>query len=585
VPDLATFSVDDGFAYRVPAELGELEVGTIVRVPLGGRKVRGYVTAVRVGADRAELRPIAGVSGEYPIFDDRILQTSRWIAAHYVAPLAAVLKTSAPPNLARRGPVPSGGPVPSVEEPVPGLGERLAAGKRVRPQYLVQGREIAAAIAGAAAPLLEGGDNVVVIGPTVDEIAALAAGLGELFGDRVVTATSRESAADQTRAWVRARRPTGTLLVGTREVVMWPGGPPALMVVVDESRRAMKSPQTPTVHVREAARRRAAVERFGLLFVGPLPSTEVVAAGAEIHEPRRRVWPLVEVADRAEEPPGAAVVLERTRAAIASVAGRGGSTFVLVPRRAFAAAFRCTACGDVRRCARCGSATGRDGSCPRCGLENAACPTCGGDRFVPLGVGIGRVVDDLGRSIRGVVAAGDGAGSVVVGTERDLGGKAGFDLTVAVGMDAVVHAPHYRAAEDAMRALVRCALAVGSGRGRRCLIQTAHPEHPVYVALRAGRPLDFVKQELAARSALDLPPVGELAAIEVSGDPAKSNDLLAGAVGDEALLRGPAPTNDGGRWLLQGPDLHRVKLRLRPVIQRLRDGGSRVRVDVDPVDL
>lgn len=585
VPNLATFSVDDGFSYRVPPELGTIEVGTIVRVPLGGRKVRGYVTSVRAGAERAELRPVVGVSGEFPIFDDRLLQTARWIAAYYVAPLAAVLGATSPPNLPRRVALPSTGDVPTLDEPVPGLGERLVAGARIRPQYLVQGRRLAEAVAGAAAPVLDNGENVIVIGPTVDEVGRLADALRDPYGDRVVVATSREPAAEQTRAWARTRAPTGTLLVGTREIAMWPGGPPGLMVVVDESRRAMKSPQTPTVHVREVARRRAAVERFGVLFAGPLPSPEVLAAGAEIHQPQGRVWPLVEIADRAEEPPGAPVVLERTRAAIAATAARGGRTFVLVPRRAFAAAFRCTTCGDVRRCAACGSVVGRDGRCPRCGLENSACPSCGGERFTPLGVGIGRVVEDLGRSIRGVVAAATGGGPVVVGTERDLAGEASFDLTVAVGMDAVVHAPNYRAAEDAMRALVRCALAVGEGRGRRCLVQTAHPGNPVYIALRAGRPLGFVEGELEARAELDLPPIGELVAIEVSGDSGKADEILEKTVADEATLRGPAPTTDGGRWLLQSSDLHRVKLRLRPAVQKLRDGGSRVRVDVDPVDL
>jgi hypothetical protein len=37
--------------------------------------------------------------------------------------------------------------------------------------------------------------------------------------------------------------------------------------------------------------------------------------------------------------------------------------------------------------------------------------------------------------------------------------------------------------------------------------------------------------------------------------------------------------------LIQGHDLARVRLRLRSAVRRLRDGGFRVRIDVDPVDL
>jgi len=39
VPDLPTFAVDDGFAYEVPVGV-EVEVGALVRSPLGGRRLR-----------------------------------------------------------------------------------------------------------------------------------------------------------------------------------------------------------------------------------------------------------------------------------------------------------------------------------------------------------------------------------------------------------------------------------------------------------------------------------------------------------------------------------------------------------------
>ena len=60
--------------------------------------------------------------------------------------------------------------------------------------------------------------------------------------------------------------------------------------------------------------------------------------------------------------------------------------------------------------------------------------------------------------------------------------------------------------------------------------------------------------------------------------------LLEDAAGDAVLL-GPAREGDRDRWLIQGPDLGRVRIRLRGAVRQLRDGGSRVRVDADPVDL
>ena len=50
-------------------------------------------------------------------------------------------------------------------------------------------------------------------------------------------------------------------------------------------------------------------------------------------------------------------------------------------------------------------------------------------------------------------------------------------------------------------------------------------------------------------------------------------------------MLGPAEWAGGHRWLFQAADLAATRVRLRSVVQKLRDGGWRVRVDADPVDL
>lgn len=61
---MPSFAVDDGFAYAVPDDVSGVEVGTMVRVPLGGRKVKGYVTSVRTATPDRPLRSILARSGE-----------------------------------------------------------------------------------------------------------------------------------------------------------------------------------------------------------------------------------------------------------------------------------------------------------------------------------------------------------------------------------------------------------------------------------------------------------------------------------------------------------------------------------------
>jgi len=522
------------------------------------------------------------------VFDTGLLQSIRWAAAHYVAPLAGVLRRATPPNLPKPRKPRARSSVPNRSGRLAKWGAAQIAGGHSPPRYVVTGERYAAPIADAIAPILGSGRNTMVAIPTAAEAEAVAGDLRDAFGDRILLVTAPMSAAEHTKAWSTAAQGGGFALVGTREIALWPGGDLGGAVIVEEGRRAFKSPSTPTMHVRDVLRRRAAVERFGLLFLGSVPTTEVLAAGVTQDVPAGRVWPLVEVVDRSEEPPGSGLVMDRTRAAIGAAVRSGGRVFVLVSRRGYASAFRCVGCREVRRCVQCGAALDRGGPCPRCGTKAGPCPKCGGSRFEPLGAGIGRVVDDLRRSFgASVTPAGEG-GTVTVGTERDLVSVSGLDLAVAVDGDGPILAPHYRAEEDALRLFARLALTVRRGRGKRCMIQTGDPRQRVIEALRSGRPFPILEQILGERADSSFPPVGDIIAVEVAGlDDSVSldADAILRQTAAEATILGPAPGPAGSRWLIQDADLRRTRILLRPAVQTLRDAGAKVRVDVDPIDL
>lgn len=587
VPDLATFAVDDGFAYAVPEALGPIEVGSIVRVPLGRRRVRGYVVDLslrdRASSDR-QLKEVISVSGEIPIFDERMLRTLRWLAMHYVAPLAAVLPRAAPPNLPRRRALDeTAGSRAAGASVLPAATAAATAGSRIRPHYYVSGRFGGREAAGLLSDVLEAGRNGVVVAATVAEAEAIYRAMKTELGARVVTAHSSLPARDVTAAWTRAATQGGLAVVGTREVALWPIHGLAMGIVVEEGRRAMKAPQTPTMHVREILRRRAAIERFQLVIAGLVPTSEAVAAGFEINEPPGRVWPLVEIVDRNDEPPGSGFVSERVRQSLSIAVKARKSVFVLVNRRGYAPAFRCLRCKEVRRCSACGTAADLGDTCRRCGAAHGPCKRCDGERFEPLGAGVGRIVDELKRSVDGVSAAGEVEAPVVVGTERDLPAAGRVDVSVAIDADGAIFGPNYRAGEDALRLLARLAAIVHPGSGNRCIVQTASPQHPVITALRSGHPMGYLTEELEARTEAGVPPAAELMAIEVGNAPPDIDAELRGVASSGVL--GPAEASEKQRWLIEGSNLREVKVRLRWLVQKWRDAGAHVRVDVDPLDL
>lgn len=584
VPDLPTFAVDDGFAYAVPSSL-DVVVGSIVRVPLGARRVRGYVVSLRSG-DTEKLKPIVSISGEDPVFDELLLRTLRWAAVHYVAPMSVLLGRAAPPNLPKGTTKPMVAQLPELDSPVPDASQSAAEGRHMRPTYLVTGRAYGPEVAGMVNGPLRAGRNVAVVAPTVDESLALADELRQMYGDRVLTVSSALAGRTATNRWLIASRERGVLVVGTPEIALWPLGSPTLWVVIEEGRKAMKSKQTPTIQVHEIVRRRSLVERSAVVFVGPVPTVDVLVRGAAAVEPPGRVWPLVEVVDRREDPPGGRSLATRTLQAVQRTVRDRGQVFVFVSRRGYAPAFRCVKCRELRRCSECGSGPDRGDACRRCGSPLGPCVECGGRRFEPLGAGIGRVTEELAKHVGDPYVGPVGSGKqVIVGSERDLHYVPESALAVAVDADSLLLAPNYRAEEDALRILARVVLTVARGGGRRCLIQTGQPAHRAFDMLRSGHPMEYLGRVIAERVRDHLPPATELLAIEVTGDPAASAADLANVAGEGIQIHGPESGGERTRWFIQGRSLEDVRVLLRPMVQRWRDSGVKVRVDADPIDL
>lgn len=554
-------------------------MGSIVRVPLGRRRVRGHVLSLRQGAT-SDLKEVLAVSGELPVFDAKLLETLRWASLHYIAPLSTVVAKASPPNLPRSVEVSS----PEVAAPpTPELVRAIAAGSR-RADAIVVGPEplfdVARDLALAAA---SGGRNAVVVAPTVEEADRLALELG----DDALVAHSGRHARTLTRVWAALAGVPGTIVVGTRDIATWPMAKPGVAVVLGDGRRGMKERSTPTLHVRDVLRKRGGIERFPVVTLASVPTTESLARSVEIVEVPGRAWPLVEIVDRAEDAPGSGVLSDRVRQALHAVTARGGRVFMFTRRRGYAPAFRCVRCSELRRCAVCGAAASQQSSCQRCGAELGSCSSCQGRRFEPLGVGVGRLAEQVARLIPAAEVSTDPMADVAVrvGTERDLPVVDGVDLAVVVDGDGIVLAPSYRAEEDALRLMARVAQTVGSGRGRRAMVQTSMADHRVYAALRRGDGLALLDELVKERHAQGFPPGGDLIAIEVTGDPAPATDGLEAAVLDGEVI-GPADVaGERWRWLVQGGDLRRDRIRLRRLVSTWRQEGRTVRVDADPIDL
>jgi primosomal protein N' (replication factor Y) (superfamily II helicase) len=582
VPDVASFAVDKGFWYSIPEHLApDLHLGSIVRIPLSGRRVRGWVVEIVDGRE-GNLKDIAAISGSAAVFDGKLLEGLAWTARHYVAPISTLLTRATPPNLPRHIPEP-----PSVsgfspsDHPLRPVVDKSASGER-SPVVGLVGNWRALTWLDAVGPVLEAGRSLLVVAASTAEVRLLHESAASDWSDCVVAVEGEDDKTD-TAAW-EAAQSAPRIVFGTPKTAAWHVSELALAIVLEEGRRAMKDRQTPTVHVREVLRTRSRLEGFNLVFFGPTPSVETLSAGAEIARVGNRAWPLIEVVDRSEEEPGSGYLSDRTLAAIGATGRAGGRVFVFTHRRVGHASMRCTRCRRLRACSQCGHRVARVESCPKCGASVGPCQRCDGTEFEEMGTIPERLVAELERRIgKGMAAVHPAEALITVGTERDLAGLAPVALAVAADVDGMLMGSGYRTTEEALRQLARLALAVGEGSGRRLMLQTSRPDSLLVTTLRRGDPIPYLERVLVERAREGAPPASEMIAVEIRGDvPASAGDDLGTLEG--AIVLGPISLPDGRRWLLTGT-LGTARLELRDLVGRWRDKGATVRIDADPIDV
>jgi primosomal protein N' (replication factor Y) len=584
LPDVR--AIDRVFDYRPPPG-DPVPVGTIVRVPLHGRRVRGWLVAVGADTDAPDQQLLAVhtvVSAGPPA---AVVELCRWAAWRWAGPWATFLRAASPPNLVDPGeppPEPDLAVHPPADAPLP-LPDGNGPGLVIWPPA----RDRAALMLSLLAP--EG--STIVLAPDRDEQRHLAAA-ARAAGRAVVELRGDDPDAIRTAAWREARR-GAAVIIGGRVAVFAPVPDLQAVVVLDDADEALSDERAPTWHARDVAHERARRADAALTIVSPAPTVDAaVLSTATTSLPdatRRAGWPLVEVVDRRAEPPGLGLLGERLATALHTVLAEERRALCVLNRRGRARLLICRQCGAPARCEQCGTAmVETDGglACPR-GDETRpfVCAECGAGDLRAARPGVKRLRDDLAALLprarvsvaeRGVDA--DDDADVVVGTEAALHGDPArgrpVGLVAFLDFDQELLAPRFRADEQALWLLVRAARLCGDRRsGSRVLVQTRVPDHEVLAAARTGDPMPVVDADTARRRTLAFPPFGGLAALD--GDDAavaaaipllRAQLEVLGPVDGRALLRAASPTALANA--LAATDLTPAR------------ALGRLRVDVDP---
>lgn len=624
VPLVPAWRVDRAYTYSVPEKLrGKLTIGSLVRVPFGGRNVRGVVVADDEPETPETLLDVKALIVEEPLTPPPLDGLVAWVADRYVTPRAICLSRTIPARVRVKVPPPER----LVEAPVPG-GEvaRLQGGRALldaissgaagtwvlRPIPSTERGELVAELVNAAASA--GGAALVAV-PEVRYGAPVLERLLALWPE-AARVDSSQTDPDRARSWLRLARGHG-LGLGGRSIVFAPAPDVRLIVIDEEHHSSYKEDRSPRYDARKVAVERARRQGAVCVLIDPTPRLEHGRLAATKQwgsvqpdrSTKRAARPIVEVVPPPEDRILGRELHDRIRDALHG----GGRVGLLTTRRGFARTLWCATCRRSLRCPRCEAGlafdrTPRRVRCPRCSFSAAppdACPACTGTEWRYLGAGSERLRDQLAKAFPGATVARMDP-DVLAETEPDRDAKPDVYVTTWIGTkpslrpdvslvgvldaDAYLRRPDWRAAEDGYQALAAMSEWAGpAAAGGRLVLQTREPTHHAIQAVSRGDYDFFLERELEARRELGYPPYNELVKLSARGprareliDEANSVCRKAGArVLGPITVRAPGSEEVELQTLVKCRDALAVTPGLRGILARA-PAGSRLRVDVDP---
>jgi len=399
-----------------------------------------------------------------------------------------------------------------------------------------------------------------------------------LYGEAaVVSLHSGMTNPQRLKSWLAAHQGAARIVLGTRMAVFASLPGLALIVVDEEHDASYKQQEGARYSARDLALWRGRAQGAKVMLGSATPSLESWHASSpevgryqRLEMPSRigaGALPRLRLVDMGQQPRGA-VFAPPLLAAITERVQRGEQCLVLLNRRGFAPVLHCHACGWKSDCPHCSAhqvfhKIDRTLRCHHCGYAQRvprACPGCGNPDIAPVGRGTEQLEEQLAALLRNVITPDRRAArvaridadstkpkgaleeqlaqvhagevDVLVGTQMVAKGHdfRRITLVAAVQPDGALFSSDFRAPERLFALLMQAA--GRAGRDARYLaaqdshpemwLQTWHPDHALYAALRRHDYPAFAGQQLDERRTAGMPPFAYQALVRAD---ARSQDV------------------------------------------------------------
>lgn len=495
--------------------------------------------------------------------------------------------------------------------------------------------------------------QALVLVPEINLTPQLQARFVERFGAAaVVPLHSGMTHPQRLRSWLAAHLGTARIVLGTRMAVFASLPRLGLVVVDEEHDPSYKQQEGARYSARDLAVYRGRLENAKVVLGSATPSLESWQACERgryrcLEMPNRvgaGRLPTVRLVNMNHQPKGS-LFSPPLLAAIRERIARGEQSLVFLNRRGYAPVLACGACDWRSECSHCSAyrvfhKVDRTLRCHHCGFTERvprACPKCGNVDIAPLGRGTERLEEQLadlladarrpdgtpariarmdadstrlkGALEQQLAQVHAGEVDVLVGTQMVTKGHdfRRITLVAAVNADSALFSSDFRAPERLFSLLMQAAGRAGRdaehAAASEMWVQTWHPEHPLFAALKKHDFPAFAEQQLEERRQAAMPPFAYQALLRAEARTQEvaqaflqaAADASAGLEGSShVVVYAPVPMSvqrvanvERAQLLLESgsrPALQAFLAAWQPVLQGLRPRGLiRWAVDVDPL--
>ena len=411
--------------------------------------------------------------------------------------------------------------------------------------------------------------QILVMVPEINLTPQLESRFHERFApqwgdDCVVAMHSNLTPAQRLKNWLAAHNGQARIVLGTRMAV-FASMPHLQLIVVDEEHDpSYKQQEGARYSARDLAIYRGQLENAKVILGSATPSleswhhsrpaTDTTQAGRymRLHMPSRvgdGALPFVRRVDMNHQPKKT-VFSSQLLDAMRERVTRGEQILVLLNRRGYAPVLHCPDCDWKSQCPHCSAfrvfhKLDRTLRCHHCSFTQSvprACPACGNADIQPLGRGTEQLEEHLGELLsdvrrtdgeplrisridadstrlkgeleRQLAEVHAGAVDVLVGTQMIAKGHdfRRVSLVAALNPDGALFSSDFRAPERLFSLLMQAAGRAGRDAQMQRIspcemwVQTFHPQHPLFEALKQHDYPAFAAQQLGERQQAQLPP-------------------------------------------------------------------------------